>query len=431
MPRYKYIAEGNDGFAANGTIEAESPAGAGLALMERGLFVKKLTEQKSLLQYEIARKRVSRKDLMHFSRQLAVFLRAGVPIIDALDIIRQELPPKKLLGSVLADMIEALRSGSTFTAAAVTHPEAFPPFYIGVLEAAEMTGHLDHSLDEVANYIDRDLEARRKVQSALFYPAVVFLMSITTVLVLTTFVLPRFKTFFEELNAELPLPTRILLAGSGLVSKGWPLILLLLVGSIGTVVYGLRTEQGRAIRDQVLLRIPVVGDLVRTAIIERFCRTLSSMVRSGVPLPDALVVAANGTNNVVYREGLSEVQALMLAGPGRSHRHHRAVPRCGQADDPGGRGDRHARRPARNRGRLLRARPGLQDRPLHQPVRTGRDPLHGCRRRLRGCCPDQCHVRHLRPDQQRGVRALLPQQEALLSGRAFCVLSSYFIIHQF
>ncbi len=316
MPRYKYIAEGNDGFAANGTIEAESPAGAGLALMERGLFVKKLTEQKSLLQYEIARKRVSRKDLMHFSRQLAVFLRAGVPIIDALDIIRQELPPKKLLGSVLDDMMEALRSGSTFTAAAVTHPEAFPPFYIGVLEAAEMTGHLDHSLDEVANYIDRDLEARRKVQSALFYPAVVFLMSVVTVLVLTTFVLPRFKTFFEELNAELPLPTRMLLAGSGLLSKGWPLILLLLVGSIGTVVYGLRTEQGRAIRDHLLLRIPVVGDLVRTAIIERFCRTLSSMVRSGVPLPDALVVAANGTNNVVYREGLSEVQALMLEGRG-------------------------------------------------------------------------------------------------------------------
>jgi type IV pilus assembly protein PilC len=316
MPRYKYIAEGNDGFAANGTIEAESPAGAGLLLMERGLFVKKLTEQKSILQYEIARKRVSRKDLMHFSRQLAVFLRAGVPIIDALDIIRQELPPKKLLGSVLADMIEALRSGSTFTAAAVTHPEAFPPFYIGVLEAAEMTGHLDHSLDEVANYIDRDLEARRKVQSALFYPAVVFLMSVATVLVLTAFVLPRFKTFFEELNAELPLPTRMLLAGSGLLSKGWPLILLLLVGSIGTVVYGLRTEQGRAIRDHLLLRIPVVGDLVRTAIIERFCRTLSSMVRSGVPLPDALVVAANGTNNVVYREGLSEVQAMMLEGRG-------------------------------------------------------------------------------------------------------------------
>jgi type IV pilus assembly protein PilC len=202
MPRYKYTAEGNDGFAAAGTIEAESPAAAGLALMERGLFVKKLSEQKSLLQYEIARKRVSRKDLMHFSRQLAVFLRAGIPIIDALECIRQETPPKKLFASVLADMMEALRAGSTFTATAVTHPEAFPPFYIGVLEAAELTGNLDRSLDEVANYIDRDLEARRKVQSALFYPAVVFLMSVATVLVLTSFVLPRFKVFFEELHAK-------------------------------------------------------------------------------------------------------------------------------------------------------------------------------------------------------------------------------------
>jgi type IV pilus assembly protein PilC len=316
MPRYKYTAEGNDGFAATGSIEAESPAAAGLALMERGLFVKKLSEQKSLLQYEIARKRVSRKELMHFSRQLAVFLRAGIPIIDALECIRQETPPKKLFATVLADMIEALRAGSTFTATAVTHPEAFPPFYIGVLEAAELTGNLDRSLDEVANYIDRDLEARRKVQSALFYPAVVFLMSVATVLVLTSFVLPRFKTFFEELHAKLPLPTRMLLAASGLLSKGWPLILLFLVGSIGAIFYGIRTEHGRAIRDHLLLRIPVVGDLVRTAIIERFCRTLSSMVRSGVPLPDALVVTANGTNNVVYKEGLSEVQSLMLEGQG-------------------------------------------------------------------------------------------------------------------
>jgi type IV pilus assembly protein PilC len=316
MPRYKYTAEGNDGFAAAGTIEAESPAGAGLALMERGLYVKKLSEQKSLLQYELIRKRVSRKELMHFSRQLAVFLRAGIPIIDALEIIRQETPPKKLLASVLADMMEALRAGSTFTATAVTHPKAFPPYYIGMLEAAELTGNLDRSLDEVANYIDRDVEARRKVQSALFYPGVVFLMSVATVLVLTSFVLPRFKTFFEELNAKLPLPTRMLLAGSGLVSKGWPLILLFLVGLIGTLVYGVRTEKGRALRDHLVLRLPVVGDLVRTAIVERFCRTLSSMVRSGVPLPDALIVTANGTNNAVYKQGLSQVQTMMLEGQG-------------------------------------------------------------------------------------------------------------------
>jgi type IV pilus assembly protein PilC len=316
MPKYKYTAEGSDGTPATGVIEAETVAGAGLALMERGLFVKKLTEQKSVLNYEIVRKRVSRKDLMHFSRQLAVFLRAGVPIIDALEIIRQETPPKKVLAGVLGDMIEALRAGSTFTATAITHPEAFPPFYVGVLQAAELTGNLDRSLDEVADYIDRDLEAKRKVQSALFYPAVVFLMSIATVLVLTTFVLPRFKAFFEELHAKLPLPTRMLLGATGLVSRGWPVILLLVVGSIGTVFYGLRTEHGRALRDHLLLRIPVVGDLVRTAIIERFCRTLSSMVRAGVPLPDALMVTANGTNNVVYKDGLNEVQALMLEGRG-------------------------------------------------------------------------------------------------------------------
>ena len=316
MPKFKYTAEGSEGGGtATGVIEAETATTAGLALMEQGLFVKSLAEQKSILQFEISRKKVSRKELMHFSRQMAVFLRAGIPVLDALSIIRQETT-KKLFASVLEDMIEGLRSGSTFTAAVVSHPEAFPPFYVGVIEAAELSGNLSRALDEVADYIDRDLEARKKVQSALFYPAVVAAMSVVTVLVLCIFVLPRFAKFFEELHAKLPLPTRMLLSISDFFSTFWWVVVALLVAGVSTIVFGLRTEKGKAIRDRLLLRVPVLNDLVRTAIIERFCRTLSSLVRSGVPLPDALAVTAEGSNNIVFKEGLHEVRTAMIRGEG-------------------------------------------------------------------------------------------------------------------
>jgi type IV pilus assembly protein PilC len=316
MPKFNYVALGPDGAEVTGTEPADNVASLSALLRGRDLVMREAQEKKSLLQVEITRKKVSRKDLMHFSRQMAVFLRAGIPVIDALDIIREEQPKKSMLAECLTDMIEALRTGTTFTGAARVHPEAFPPFYLGVLEAAELTGNLAAALDEVSRYIERDLEARKKIQSALFYPIVVFLMSIVTVVVLATFVLPKFKKFFSELDATLPLPTRMLLAVTDFVSASWPLIVggVLVAGLV--VGFGPRTQRGRDIRDRALLKIPVLGDMLRTGIIERFCRTLSSMVRAGVPLPDALAVAANGTNNVVYRTKLEQVRSAMMQGEG-------------------------------------------------------------------------------------------------------------------
>src|SRR6516164_7302491 len=147
---------------------------------------------------------------MQFSRQLAVFLRAGIPVLDALEMIEEETT-NKLFKKVLVDITEQIRGGDTFAGAAKAHPEAFPPMYLGVLEVAEVTGHLDRVLRQLADYLERDLAARRKVSSALMYPAVVAVMAVITVIVLTGFVLPRFKTFFASLNAKLPLPTRMLM----------------------------------------------------------------------------------------------------------------------------------------------------------------------------------------------------------------------------
>ena len=168
---------------------------------------------------------------MHFSRQLAVFVKAGIPIMEALEVISEEASDK-LLKAALLDMIERLQAGDTFASAAAAHPETFPNYYLGILGSAELTGTLDVVLDQLADYIERDIDARGKITSALVYPAVVFVMAVVTVVILATFVLPRFETFFDSFHAKLPLPTRMLLSISSFISNWW----FLLIGWIVIIV---------------------------------------------------------------------------------------------------------------------------------------------------------------------------------------------------
>jgi type IV pilus assembly protein PilC len=275
----------------------------------------KARQKKSIWQFELTAKKVPRKDLMHFSRQLAVFIKAGIPILDALEAIQEEMG-NKFFRSVVDEMIESLRSGSTFADAAASHESAFPSFYLGILRSAELTGQLDTVLVQLSEYIERDLEARRKVTSALMYPGIIGLMSIVVVAVLVGFVLPRFKAFFNDLDAKLPLPTRLLLSFSDFVSQN----LLYIVSSLGLLavllLVVLRTDRGKAVRDRTLLKLPALGDLLQHVVLERFCRILSSMMTAGVPLPEAMRVTTEATSNYVYKVGLTEAREAMLRGEG-------------------------------------------------------------------------------------------------------------------
>jgi len=271
--------------------------------------------KKSIWQLEITAKKVPRKDLMHFSRQLAVFVKAGIPIIDALEAIHEEMD-NKTFRAVVEDMIASLRNGSTFADAAAAHADAFPDYYLGILRSAELTGQLDVVLIQLSEYIERDLEARRKVTSALVYPGVVAVMSVGVVIVLVGFVLPKFKTFFASLHTRLPLPTRILLSIGGFVTDyGLWLAAGILVIALALFV-ALRTESGKAARDAVILKLPVAGDLARHVILERFCRILSAMMQAGVALPEAMRVTTDATSNIRYKKGLVLAREAMMRGEG-------------------------------------------------------------------------------------------------------------------
>jgi type IV pilus assembly protein PilC len=318
MPKFNYVAVGPDGAQIKGTEEAETFAALSRLLHDRDLTVKEAREKKSIMQLEITRKKVPRKDLMHFSRQLSAFLKASVPILEAIEVIREEMT-NKLFKAALDDIAENVKAGASFAGAAKSHPEVFPPVYLGMLESAEMTGNLDQVLDQLSEYVERELEARRKVISALTYPAIIALMSVGTVAVMAIFVLPRFEDFFSSLDATLPLPTRMLLAMSRFLSNNWFIFPLLLLALAGLGLWTVRSEKGRNFRDRTLLSLPVLGDLVTHIILERFCRVLSSMARAGVPIPEALTVSTDGTNNVVWKNKLVEAREAMMRGEGLAH----------------------------------------------------------------------------------------------------------------
>jgi type IV pilus assembly protein PilC len=315
MPKFAYTAVAPDGRAAKGIEKADTRSAVEFALYERELRDIQVVEKKSFLQAEISGPRVKKDDLMHLSRQLAAFVHAGLPILDAVHTIAEETENSSVRRA-MHDIEDGLRAGDRFSDCLDRHPKIFPPFYRGIVRSAELTGELDAVLRRLAIYIERDLEARRKVQSATIYPAVILVMSIVTVVVLATFVLPKFKVFFKSLDAKLPLPTRMLLAVTDFLTAWWWALLIGLAALILAVIITLRTEAGRYGKDRLLLAIPVVGTTIQYALVERFCRVLGSMVNAGVALPEALRVATEALRNRVYTRSLNGVNEAMLEGQG-------------------------------------------------------------------------------------------------------------------
>ncbi|MEO7262846.1 MAG: type II secretion system F family protein [Jatrophihabitantaceae bacterium] len=315
MPSFSYTATSPSGQSARGTEKAASREAVELALYERDLRDIRVEPKKSLLKTEITATRVKRDELMHLSRQLGAFIRAGLPLIDAVHTIGVE-SSNSSVRRMMSEVERSLRDGDRLSTCLDRHPKIFPAFYRGILRSAELTGQLDTVLDQLATYLERDLEARRKVKSAMIYPAVIAGMSVFTVAILAGFVLPRFKVFFASLHAKLPLPTRMLLAVTDFLTNYWWAILAAIAALTLIIALALRTERGRYARDRFVLAVPVLGSTIQYALVERFSRILSSMVSAGVNLPEALRVASESLRNLVYIRALTQVAESMLEGDG-------------------------------------------------------------------------------------------------------------------
>ena len=317
MPKFAYAAIDSTGSPIEGVTKADTVGAARALLVEQNLFPTKIEERRGMFDFELTKEKVKKKELMHFTRQLAVFVKAGIPITDALTVIGDETEDVALRRA-LSNLVDDLRNGGLFSAAAAGHPEVFPDYYVGILQSAELTGQLDTALESLSDYLEREIETRSKVVSALSYPMVVMVMAMITVLILAGYVLPQFKPLFEELDAELPLPTKMLLAFSRLFTDLWFITAGVLPGHRRDIDVPLQAPDRQALEGPSRTKIPVIKGIVDYAILERFCRILSAMLAAGVPLPEGLKTTTDATSNIVYKERLEIARAQMLEGQGFS-----------------------------------------------------------------------------------------------------------------
>lgn len=266
-------------------------------------------------QREVAGRTVKLDEVMNFSRQAASFLRAGVPILDALAVVGEENASKKMQ-EVLTDLQIRLRAGSSFGDAIAQHSKVFPGYYVAIVRSAELTGRLDDALDQLSEYLERELALRKELKGALTYPLIVLALAVVAIVIMSVYILPKFKNFYQGLNATLPLPTRMLINMTAFISEWWWLILAIVGVFVILVALVFGGKRGKERRDKMLLRMPVVGPLVNLVAVERFCRVLAALTHTGVNLPDAVQVAADSTNNRVFQNKLAVAREAMMRGEG-------------------------------------------------------------------------------------------------------------------
>ena len=315
MTGFRYVAVTPEGSKVRAKAEAVNADSLRNELLAQQLDVKKIRRQRKFTEIEITPRKVPRSDIMHFSRQVAAFVRAGIPLVEALETVR-ETASNARLSEILTETAELIQVGVPFSDALDRHRDVFPPYYIGILRSAEITGRLDTVLEQLSGYIERDMEARQKVRSALTYPLVIFVMSIITVVILVSYVLPKFIDFFKEFDAELPTITKILLDVARFFEDWWWVMALAGLVLVLVVLRANRSPRGRLARDRIVLRLPVLGEVAQYTLIERFCRIIAAMMHAGVPLPEAMQAAIDSANNQVYASALEDVRDAMLEGEG-------------------------------------------------------------------------------------------------------------------
>lgn len=246
--------------------------------------------------------KVKTKDVVVFTRQFATMIDAGLPIVQAIDILSQQ-HENPAMRKMLSDVKESVAAGGTLSDALAKHPKAFDPLFVNMVAAGETGGILDTILERLANYIEKAAKLRRQVKTALIYPGVVTAVAFIVTAVLLVFVIPTFKDLFSDFGATLPAPTRIVMALSDWTINNLYTIILALVLSFVFLKRFMATEKGKEVLHPLYLKMPVFGEIIRKVSVARFTRTLGTMLSSGVPILDALVICSRTAGNkVVERE---------------------------------------------------------------------------------------------------------------------------------
>jgi len=257
---------------------------------------------------------VKDKDIVVFTRQFATMIDAGLPLVQALEILSTQVENKSF-SKVLAQVKIDVESGSTYADALKKHPRVFSELYANMVAAGEAGGILDTILNRLAAYIEKAMKLKKKVKGAMVYPAVVSSIAVLVIAVIMIFVVPTFSKMFTSLGGTLPLPTRIVINLSNFIAGiGGLLVAGAIVAIVVFIVQFRRTEKGQHITDKILLRLPIFGMLINKVAVAKFTRTLGTLVSSGVPILDGLEITAKTSGNKVIEYAIMEVRKGVMGG---------------------------------------------------------------------------------------------------------------------
>lgn len=299
-----------------GQLEAENDKEALKALQDRGLFVVALRGGGALpitFRPGVRLNRVKKQDLSDFFRQLATMLGAGIPIVRALELLANQTEKRPMRQSI-ERILESLREGSTFHEALERQHGFFPPVVVHSVEAAEVSGSLENTLEQLAEHLARDHELEERIKSTLAYPAVIVTLTVAVLAVLLFWVMPTFQNVMNSLGVPLPLATRVVLqVGLGL-RRWWYLLMALFAGLALWAERSLKSENVRRKVDELLLKLPVFGNLHRKAVMSRFSRTLGTLLVSGVSVVEAMEITARTVGNRVVGEIILQARENLREG---------------------------------------------------------------------------------------------------------------------
>jgi len=316
MPTYAYTVRDATGAVIPGTVEAESEGLLRRRLTEQGLTVVDIKETKTAKKKNVAGGfgRVKLSDLSVFCRQFSTMIDAGVSLVRCLAVLsEQSVNPK--LKRIINDLQAEVEAGQMLSKAMSKYPTVFSNLFIGLIRAGEVGGVLEESLQRLSMFLEKDQELRRKVRSAMTYPCIVMIVAIAIVLLLVTFILPKFMDLFVDLGVkDYPAPTKMLMAFSNFLTSRW---YIMLIGTIAFVIafrLFVRTKVGRRTYDRIKLKAPVFGKLNHKIVLARFSRTLGTLLASGVPILQALETVAGTVSNEIVADAVMEARARIREG---------------------------------------------------------------------------------------------------------------------
>jgi type IV pilus assembly protein PilC len=314
MPIFKWEGKTAKGAVKKGEMEAPSEAAIRIHLRQQSIVPTKISAKaKDIIIPSPFKKKVQQRSVAVFTRQLATMIDAGLPLVQSLEVLSSQ-QENKVFKNIIREIREDVEGGSTFAGALKKHPVTFNELYTNLVVAGEEGGILDNILNRLASYIEKAEALKKKVKSALIYPATIVTVAVAVVMILMLFVIPVFETMFQSAGQALPLPTVIVLTISKTIKKYIVFFIpaLILFSYLFKRYY--KTDSGRAVIDRLLLKLPVFGPLFRKIAVARFSRTLGTLVSSGVPILDGLIIVSRTAGNRAIETAIMNARASIREG---------------------------------------------------------------------------------------------------------------------